>query len=70
MGQKAIEVLCHLLPDTKNLQLKNWLINEAQASNHSPTNLGTVVVAIVSSHGQKEPHHPNPAPQSERLEWQ
>ncbi|WP_306297123.1 transposase family protein [Nostoc sp. C057] len=32
MGQKAIEVLCHLLPDTKNLQLKNWLINEAQAT--------------------------------------
>ncbi len=32
MGQKAIEVLCRLLPDTKNLQLENWLINEAQAT--------------------------------------
>lgn len=32
MGQKAIEVLSRLLPDTKNLQLENWLINEAQAT--------------------------------------
>lgn len=33
MGQKAIEVLYRLLPDTtKNLQLENWLINEAQAT--------------------------------------
>lgn len=28
----SIEVLCRLLPDTKNLQLENWLINEAQAT--------------------------------------
>lgn len=32
MGEKAIKVLRHLLPDKKHLQLENWLINEAQAT--------------------------------------
>jgi len=32
MGEKAIKVLCHLLPDKKYLQIEDWRIDEAQTT--------------------------------------
>ncbi len=39
MGEKAIKVLCHLLPDKKHLKIENWRIDEAQT---------TITLVIVS----------------------